>query len=238
MEKIIKINIKSALGSFKKPQSNNNHSSFNIIPKSTLIGIIGAVVGLDRNYMREFNVYKFLSENIQYSIKLNKPFIKKYWSEYGYNLANKKQSGRSLYTPDKFERIVDIDYDVCIKFNDENKDINIILNNFISNLKNEVSIFPTYMGMANFMNDISFIGEFQSELKHGEFKSKYFVTDLDMSKDIDFTNIMSEDLPTKSLDYLVYDYKSYKNIYFNDKCEDLFAVGDYYLIDDECVEFI
>jgi len=56
MENVIVFNIKSALGSFMRPQSRNNPDTFNIIPKSALVGIISAVIGFDREFMKENNI--------------------------------------------------------------------------------------------------------------------------------------------------------------------------------------
>jgi len=46
VDKIISFNIESDFGMFKKPDVNNVYFTFNIIPKPTLLGILGAIIGL------------------------------------------------------------------------------------------------------------------------------------------------------------------------------------------------
>ena len=46
VDKIISFDISSEFGMFKKPDVNDIYFTFNIIPKPTLLGIIGAIIGL------------------------------------------------------------------------------------------------------------------------------------------------------------------------------------------------
>ena len=46
INKIISFNIQSDFGMFKKPDVNNVYFTFNIVPKPTLLGILGAIIGL------------------------------------------------------------------------------------------------------------------------------------------------------------------------------------------------
>lgn len=233
MNKILAINIKSDLGSFQRPQTNNSPSTFNIMPKSALIGIIGAVVGLDRTFMKDNDVYKILSNEIKYSLVLKSPFNLKSWSEYGYNPDKK------TYSPLKFERLENINYDVYILFNDENEFLNDILNNFIDNVKNNVSSFSPYMGMANFLADIDFIDIYEKPIfENGEFMTSGFCTKIIMNDKQEYNKLIVENIPTRNNGYLMFDQNSYKEIYFHLHQGIIYAEGEYCEINSFALEFI
>jgi len=239
MEKIIAFNIKSTLGSFQRPRSNNNSSTFHIIPKSALIGLICGIIGLDREFMKNNNMYKILSEKLKYNIILCSPFQKKIWKEYKYNHANIIQKeDRPRYSPSFYEKLVNINYNVYLLYDDNDIELQKILYNFITNIKNNVYVFPPYMGMRNFMCDIKYINEFIPTKNNGDFITKGFCTNFNIQKDISTNDIIYDDIPTLNTSYLAFDNNSYKKIYFNGNCGNINANGIYYKIENELLEFI
>lgn len=236
--KTIVFNVKGALGSFKRPQSNNNPSTFYIIPKSALIGLICGNIGIDRETMKKTNMYEILSEKLQYSVQLKNPFQIKSWSEYGYNHRNIVNPGRPLYTPAKSERLVNINYDVYLLFDENDDDINALMSNFLKHLKENVHIFPPYLGMANMHADLSYCGEYTPKYQNGVFKTKGFCTNLVMEEEQPFENIRTDSVPTKSKSFLSHDSNSYVDIYFHDDCGFIKGEGDYYRVGEKEVEFI
>lgn len=238
MEKVIVFNIKSALGSFQRPQSNNNPSTFHIMPKSALVGMICAVIGLDRDFMKENNMYKVLTEKLGYSVRPRSDFQIKYWSEYGYNHSNAFKNNRPVYTPSKSERLVDVNYDIYVLYDEKDVDIKVFLQNFVENIKADKFMFPPYMGMANFPADLTFVGEFEPKACNGKFTTNTICTELVVSDSQPFTNIRTDDIPTLSVSSFAHDRDSYKTIYFHDSCGSLEAEGNYYQVGQEAVEFI
>ena len=240
MKKIIAFNIKSAIGSFIKPTANNNHLTFSIIPKPTLMGIIGAVIGMERKTMEETNAYPILTKNIKYAVVLKKPFEKKFWSEYAYNNKNAIDgASKPSYTPAYFERIYNVDYDIYLLYDNENNDISNILNNFVDNIKNNSSVFPVYMGMANFFADIEYINTFNApEPKNGEFSANCIVENIALSEDQPFDYIRTDKIPVESVGRIAYNHKNYKTIYFHDNCGTFKAIGQYYTVNNQNLQFI
>jgi len=237
MEKVVAFNIKSALGSFLRPQSNNNPSTFHIIPKSAVVGIIGAVIGLERDVMRDNNMYKFFTEKLKYSVIPRSNFQIKYWSEYSYIHGNVFQGGDiPIHTPRKSEKLVNISYDIYIKYSDEDADVKSFLQNFTSNIKENSFVFPPYMGMANFPADITYIGEYVPEIRNGKFTTNGICTTLDIDDMDKFRDIGIDDIPTQSISYLA--HHIYKTIYFHKNCGSLQAEGNYYAVNEEALEFI
>jgi len=238
MNNVILFNIKSALGSFQRPQSNNNSSTFYIMPKSTLIGIICGVIGLNREFMKENNLYKILTEKLLYSIRLCSPFQIKTWSEYKYNHGNVDKPNQANYTPAKFERLVNVNYNVYLMYDDNDNDLNLLLSNFIRNIKANEFIFPPYMGMSNFLAEIKYLDEFKPKNYNGKFITHNICTNIVLNESQPFINIRTDDIPTRNISYLAYDSNSYKTIYFHDNCGTIEAEGNYFLIGNDAVEFI
>lgn len=237
MEKFVHFNLKSALGSFNRPYSNNNPSTFYIIPKSALAGIILGINGIKRSIAIKENLYKLMTENIDYSVVFKSPFKIKYWVEYGYNLDNVGKK-RSNYNPIKFERLVDVDYDIYIKYSNQNDRVLKIMEDFIQNIKKRDFAFFPSMGNANFFADIEFCGEFESNKLSGRFKTKGICTNIVMSDEISYNTIKSDSIPIKNVSYLGFDHNSYITIYFDEECNKILSEGNYYEINGESLEFI
>lgn len=236
--RIVKFRLFGSLGSFRRPQSNNNHSTYHIIHKPALIGLICANVGIDKETMKENNLYPKLTNNIKYSISLNQPFNIKFWSEYAFNLSNVGQSNRPNHTPSKFERLVNPDYNVHILYDENDGDTSEIIENFITNIKDGLFVFPMCLGMANMNAEIEFIGEFPCDRNDGEFKTKGICTELLLENEQPFDKIRTDNIPTTSKTILSHATEDNKTIYFHEEGECINAVGEYYMVQDEAVEFI
>jgi CRISPR-associated protein Cas5h len=100
MKKIISVELFSDFGFFKKPDTNNSvNFSYNMLPKPTLLGILGAIVGLEgykeKNKPPEYyKVLKDLEVGLKPLNHQNGSFQKttiKYNNTVGY--ANKTESG-------------------------------------------------------------------------------------------------------------------------------------------------
>ena len=65
VDKIISFDISSDFGMFKKPDINDVYFTFNIIPKPTLLGILGAIIGLGGYSQQKDNLYPEFYEKLQ-----------------------------------------------------------------------------------------------------------------------------------------------------------------------------
>jgi len=66
VDKIISFDIEADFGMFKKPDVNDIYFTFNIIPKTQILGILGAVVGLSGyNQMKESDSYPEFYKELQ-----------------------------------------------------------------------------------------------------------------------------------------------------------------------------
>lgn len=239
MLKVICVNMRGNLGSFQDPRSNNSSKTFSIPTKSSIIGLIAAVIGIDKETMIRDSLYKTISRGIKYSVVLKKPFRKTYWNEYRFNSDNIKQSNRPLYTPGKYERLLDLDYDVYIQFDDSQDLVNRIIGKFVEYVKCGKTTYIPYFGMMGCFANLKYINEYIPEERDGNFKTLGFCTDLDLNdKNQDFKDLMSDDIPTYNLGYLTFDSKSYKTIYLSRNNKYIYAYGKHFKIGDEYLEFI
>jgi len=238
---ILSIIIKGDVACFNKPITNNNPSTFNIITKPALIGMIAASNGLKRTECKDIKFYKNISEELKYTVILKNKFNKGFWNEYAENFQNKiDKIDRILYSPKNSERLYNINYEIKL-FYDKNKDINRFINNFIENIKNNNHIYPLYLGMANMFCNIKYLNleDINDESFNGEFETKGFVTNLIHSDEEDYyEKIIVDNVPTLCLDNFVHSREDYKEIYFHENGGFIKGKGKYYKLNNECYEFV
>src|SRR6056297_3608756 len=80
---------------FKRPETNNNPLTHDFITKTALIGIIGAVCGVERNNMKQ--IFPQLSDDLLYSVQLLKPIKKISWGFTSRTAINPIASGNPKY---------------------------------------------------------------------------------------------------------------------------------------------
>lgn len=189
MDAII-VNISGNWGHFKKVDTNNNPLTHDFITKTALIGLIGAVNGIERKVMK--NLFPELSEDILYSVALNKHVKKESW---GFTLRSVKVNTEK--SPWQFEFLKSPDFIVVIALKNERSKR--VFDDFVMNVKSGSACYNPTLGLANCPADISFISNASiSEEKIGAFVTKGFLSKnhmIDVSSDFDF-KIGFEKVPT------------------------------------------
>jgi len=155
-------------GHFRKVDSNNNPLTHDLITKTALIGLIGAVVGIDRLQMRK--LFPVLSEGIIYSVAVNSRVIKESW---GFTARNIREPLSKA--PKQFEFLRMPNYTIVIALkNEECKDVFL---KFCDYLYSEKAIFTPVFGLHNCPANLRFINKGQfSDIKNGEFQTKGFIS--------------------------------------------------------------
>lgn len=234
----LSFNITGKRGSFTRPHTNNYISTYNVIPKSTLLGIIFGSVGHTRKLVKENNYYKLFTKNIKYSVVHNKPLVKKPYDEYRYNPKQKK------YSPNSYEIINGIDYDIHIIYDDSISIINETMNDFINNLKTNSFVFSPSLGRANMPADLKYINCGIPVVKQGEFTTNGFCIEDSLSiktlENVNMINELSTDvLPQRNKKMFQFDYDSMINVVFNKNGNKIIGEGEYYVINnDNAYQFI
>lgn len=162
------LEIKGNWGHFKRPETNNNPLSHDLITKTALIGMMGAVLGIERQGMKE--LFPQLSEDLLYGVRLLHPLKKISWGFTSHTAINPTAAG----TPKYFEFLKDPDFLVSVAL--RNNRSKAIFEKFKVSVEKGESIYTPILGWHNCPADIEIqsVGKF-SEKQEGEFETQGFV---------------------------------------------------------------
>lgn len=210
-------------GHFKKPETNNNPLSHDLITKTALIGLIGAVLGIEREEMK--GTFPQLSKDLLYGVQLLHPVKKVSWGFTSRTAISPTANG----TPKYFEFLKDPRFLVSIALSSERS--NSIFEEFKYSVKNETAIYPPVLGWHNCPANLKWEsnGEFSVE-KKGIFNTKGFVlAGIHTPKDIlgEF-RIGFDKMPTYQTDDFWNLPEKYKNIIYPDSPHSISVEGAYY----------
>ena len=154
---------------FKKPETNNNPLTHDLIPKTALIGLIGAVLGIERQDMKA--LFPVLSEDFKYGVELLKPLRKESWGFTSRKAIQPTASGSPKY----FEFLKNPDFKVTLALHNDRSQSH--FKQFLQSVKEETSVYTPVLGWHNCPAEVYFTSEGElSELKEGMFKTQGFVT--------------------------------------------------------------
>lgn len=136
---------------FKKPETNNNPLSHDLITKTALIGMIGAVLGIERGEMKRY--FPELSESILYGVQLLNPVKKVSWGFTSRTAINPTAAG----TPKYFEFLKNPKFKITLALKDEESKA--LFDKFIFNVKHEEAVYPPVLGWHNCPTNLKFISE-------------------------------------------------------------------------------
>jgi len=175
----IRINIKGKWAHFKRADTNNNPLSHDVITKTAIIGMIGAITGKDRISMKQ--LYPILSQDLKYGVKINNDVKKQ---SCGFTFRSTTNCWDKV--PKQIEFLRDVNYDVIICLtNERSKDI---FETFASLCEQGKSYYEPVLGLHNCPAEIRYITK--GDIDYAgvrEFETQGFVTDKHIP--IDTTNI-------------------------------------------------
>jgi CRISPR-associated protein Cas5 subtype I-B len=155
-------------GHFKKPETNNNPLSHDLITKTALIGLIGAVLGIEREEMR--SRFPELSEDLLYGVQLLNPVKKISWGFTSKTAINPTAAGSPKY----FEFLKNPKFFVSLALQKNRSEK--IFDDFKNAIIEGVAVYPPVLGWHNCPANLEWKseGEF-SEIKDGTFETQGFV---------------------------------------------------------------
>ena len=160
MKKVLVFDFYAPLGHFKMPYTTTSPLTFPVPPKTAVYGIIGAIIGLDKNEYLEY----FQDKSLKTAIGINKKIKKTGISQ---NLINTKvvkmfarmnSRKNPPRTQIRIEFLKDVSYRIYLTW--ENKDLYEKLKNMLSFHK---SVYSLSMGLSECLANYSYIGEFEAE---------------------------------------------------------------------------
>lgn len=153
---------------FKKPETNNNPLSHDIITKTALIGLIGAVLGIERNEMKE--LFPQLSEDLLYGVQLLNPVRKVSWGFTSKTAINPTAAGSPKY----FEFLKNPKYKISIGLNNMRSEE--LFEAFKKCIDLEQSVYTPILGIHNCPANLTSVSEgIFSEVQNGLFETYGFV---------------------------------------------------------------
>jgi len=210
-------------GHFKKPETNNNPLSHDLITKTALIGLIGAVLGIEREDMK--SKFPQLSEDLLYGVQLLNPVKKISWGFTSRTAISPTAEG----TPKYFEFLKDPKFLVSIALNNE-RSIQ-IFEDFKHSIQDEKTVYPPVLGWHNCPANLKWESEGSfSAMQNGIFETKGFVLAGEHSpKDIQGGFRVGFDrMPTYQTDDFWNLPEMYKNVIYPDCPHSIQVEGVFY----------
>jgi CRISPR-associated protein Cas5 subtype I-B len=159
-------------GHFKKPETNNNPLTHDFLTKTALIGMVGAVLGKDREAMRP--LFTQLSEDLKYGVVLEKPVKKQSWAfslrRFAAGRSNLEVVGLS---PRPFEFLKDPCFRVAIALTNERS--RELYDTFAQLVCNSETHFDPILGLHNCPAEITFLERCEVEEAEGKFQTAGYV---------------------------------------------------------------
>jgi CRISPR-associated Cas5-like protein len=149
--KAIQIIVEGNWGHFKRPETNNNPLSHDLITKTALIGMIGAVLGKEREEMKP--LFPQLSEDLLYGVQLLNPVKKISWGFTSRTAFKPWESG----TPKYFEFLKNPKFQVMIALKNE-QSMPIFLD-FLTAIQQDNAIYTPVLGWHNCPASVLFCSE-------------------------------------------------------------------------------
>jgi len=156
--------VKAPFASFRVPSTTRGFLSFPFPPRTTIMGLIGAIMGVPKNelYLNDhflfdaFIAVQVLRDPITINFRTNQTQTK------GEFLYSNPKFGLKLYIPGKLERGVrspqtliilnNVIYRIYLSLNLSEK-----LDEFVKRIINHKYVYPPYLGRVNYLASIDFI---------------------------------------------------------------------------------
>lgn len=164
------IDIKGNWAHFRKAETNNNPLTHDFITKTALVGLIGAVLGKEREEMR--GLFPRLCDDLLYGVRVNNDVRKQSW---GFTL----RSASNLYdkAPKQMEFLRYPDFTVLLAL--KNEQSGELFDEFTWSVASGKARFQPVLGLHNCPADLHFVenGEI-SDQEEGEFETLGFLSSL------------------------------------------------------------
>ncbi len=194
---------------FKKPETNNNPLTHDFITKTALLGLMGAVLGVERREMRA--LFPQWSDDLKYGLQLQRAVRKTTWAFTMRGVVNHNDKA-----PKPMEVLKEPDYIVALAC--VNSRSSEALQAFSEAVRQGHACYTPVLGLHNCAAELEFIEAGAFETGSGTYSTRGFALcehspDFDMSEGFRFG---FERLPTHQNDDFWNDPKQYKDVCYID----------------------
>jgi CRISPR-associated protein Cas5 subtype I-B len=215
--------LKGNWGHFRKPETNNNPLTHDFITKTALIGLIGAVLGIEREEMKE--LFPQLSEDLLYGVCVKKAVKKESWAftlRYVVDLLQK--------APKQMEFLKNPENTIALALKNENSSA--IFDDFVFAIQNDEAQFTPVLGLHNCPAEIELISVGAFQIKAGNFSTKGFVKEnqFDAGKTLASNKLRVglEKIPTFQNNDFWNLPEKYEKVIYPSENQEVFANGEFY----------
>jgi CRISPR-associated protein Cas5h len=207
---------------FKKPETNNNPLTHDFITKTAFIGMIGAVLGVEREEMKK--LFPRLSDDLVYGVEIRGAVKKESWAfklRYAANLYEKR--------PVQMEFLKNPDYLVVVGLLNERSGEE--FNRFVSALSKSEARFTPVLGLHNCPANLALVGLGDLTEREDEFQTRAFVTEDTPPGKILQTErfrVGIDRIPTYQNDDGWNPPDRYKRVFYPTEGREIFARGPHY----------
>ena len=220
----VSLNLSARFGHFKRPETSNNPCTYSYMHKVAFIGLMGAVVGIHRDRMK--NMYPDLCDDLLYSVELLKPVQKE-----GLGFTKRKVTPENFFHAGQRYQEVLRNPSYCITVALLHHRSVQTFESFMDLIKKGQTHYPIYFGIASCPCSIREVKEVSVSDKktgrstvHSVFSAEHEI--VDMSDD---TELIYERIPTHCVDHMYTPGRIVETV-----CPTVPIVveGDYYTIND------
>lgn len=161
------LNISGNWAHFKKPETNNNPLTHDFITKTAVVGIMGAILGIEREKMK--SQFPVLTKGLLYGVQVVNPVKKVSWGFTSRSAIHPTGKGSPKY----FEILKEPEYRVAVAV--INEKILPLFDSFIESIKLSQSVYEPVLGWHNCPAKIRLenFGDFDGQ-QIGQFNAKCF----------------------------------------------------------------
>lgn len=194
---------------FKKPETNNNPLTHDFITKTALLGLMGAVLGVERRSMR--GLFPQWSDDLKYGVQLQRAVRKTTWAFTMRGVVNHNDKA-----PKAMEVLKEPDYIVALAC--ENARSSEALQAFSDAVRQGHACYTPVLGLHNCAADLEFIEAGKFGLGNGVYSTRGFALcehhpDFSLSEGFRFG---FERLPTHQNDDFWNNPEKYKDVCYVD----------------------
>ena len=167
----MKVRVYGRWAQFRKPETNNNPLTHDFITKTALIGLMGAVLGIDRDAMRP--LFPLLSDSLLYGVQVNTVVRKESWS---FTLRNAtKPNAPDGKAPRPMEFLRDPDFTVVVALGGEpSEQAHAVFYQFANAVQNSEACYPPVLGLHNCPAQLDWMGDDTFRTGEGTYSTKGF----------------------------------------------------------------
>lgn len=174
--KALKLEIKGNWAQFRRSETNNNPLSHDLITKTAFIGMIGAVLGIERKEMK--NLFPILCDDFLYGVQIVNDVNKQSW---GFTL--RKVGDAWSKAPGQMEFIRNPNYIILLVMSNERS--REVFDKFLKFCRENIAHFEPVLGLHNCPAEITYLADGEvTKMEDSTFDTKSFVTNEHKMQDI------------------------------------------------------